>query len=63
MAKVVEFRGNKEPSNDFYFSANKEIVMAQNFNNVRIYIYYDGKKKWSDTNIVGSLRLVQIAQT
>ena len=47
---------------DFYFAPSKEIIMAQNFTSVRVYIYFQGKK-WSDTNMVGNLRLVKVGDT
>ena len=49
-----------ESANDFYLPPHKEIIFAQNFSNVRCYIYCDGKK-WSDTNCVGNLRLIKVA--
>ena len=49
-----------ESANDFYLPPHKEIIFAQNFSNVRCYIYSDGKK-WSDTNCVGNLRLIKVS--
>ena len=51
-----------QAKSDFYFASSKEIIMAQNFTNVRVYLYFK-EKKWSDTNMVGNLRLVKVGDT